>query len=349
MRRNLLDHKADAEEYEQYRGGLGGVGWVTNTRSDLSHESSVLASRVPDLRIRDVVALNKTIRKAKKHASRGIVYRKLEEPRRTIFFSDSNHDPTGEKIYGGTYVFVGGPPKHIKDKAITKPEDYETAEFEANTLAFSSKKAQRTTISIFSAETHQAVNGYDLGRHLQWLFWFLAGNSVTPRLEWPSLLRSRTIPGVPGIILFTDCQSLVDFIISQRGNPSEKRLIGYLEVLRESVELKEIAALLQCETKRQLADHLTKIMDSATRDQFMKTGVICTKPAKYNRAQARKEREEERQREVARRQALGIKTEKSMVVVEWLSKALEKMGLTKDDLTFVDFEDDTYSGVGQLE
>ena len=56
---------ATPQELREFRGGLGGVLWIPATRFELAHECSVLAGRVCELKVGDLVQLNKLIRKAK--------------------------------------------------------------------------------------------------------------------------------------------------------------------------------------------------------------------------------------------------------------------------------------------
>lgn len=106
--------------------------------------------------------------------------------------------------------------------------------------------------------------------------------------------------------------------------------------------------MLQCETKLQIADHLTKIMESQAWADYIETGKITVKPAKYNRAEARKVREQEREKEIQRRKQLGLTTERINIVTEWVSKMLGcSFTLTDRDVEPISFEDQEFTGEGQ--
>ena len=91
-----------------------------------------------------------------------------------------------------------------------------------------------------------------------------------------------------------------------RGTPTEKRLIGYLSVPAEALHLKEIASLLHVATHLNLADFLTKNMDSLVWRRWISSGWIYVEPGRYNRAEARKQLKVAAARENDRRAGLSV-------------------------------------------
>ena len=64
------DAESTLEEYESFRTGLGQIGWISAiVHFYLQLLSSFLATRVTDLRVRDLAKLNKTVRTATWHES----------------------------------------------------------------------------------------------------------------------------------------------------------------------------------------------------------------------------------------------------------------------------------------
>ena len=88
-RRLTPDAKASSTELRDFRGGLGGALWTTATLFEHAHGCSVLASRVNDLKVRDLDELNKLIRRIKKHKGPGIVHRVLRGKLVVVTFGDS--------------------------------------------------------------------------------------------------------------------------------------------------------------------------------------------------------------------------------------------------------------------
>ena len=81
---------------------------MTATRSGLAHGCSILAVRAGDLRVKDLLALNKLLRRAKGYKGAPIVHRVLLGRLVVLTFEGSNLDPGGERLFQETMVFLAG-------------------------------------------------------------------------------------------------------------------------------------------------------------------------------------------------------------------------------------------------
>ena len=104
---------------------------------------------------------------------------------------------------------------------------------------WNSKKIKRVVRSTLAAETLETIEGVDMALYISTL--------ITEML---------TIQQIP-IVCITVCQSLCDAVKSNR-HVSEERLRMELSGLKELLINKQITGLQWCETKKQLADCLTK-------------------------------------------------------------------------------------------
>ena len=145
------------------------------------------------------------------------------------------------------------------------------------------------------------MNTFDFGRHVQLLLHVIGGSRIEPRLHWPELVRERTLQLQHELLVWTDCQSLLEYLVSLRGTPTEKTLIGYLSVLSEALNLGEVSSLLHVATHLNMSDFLTKTRDSLVWRKWISTGRIFVEPGRYNRAEARKQLKEAASKENERR------------------------------------------------
>ena len=278
--------KATTVELRDFRGGLGGTLWVTATRSELSHGCSVLAGRVPDLRVRDLLALNKLIRRAKSLRGAPIVHRVLRGKLVVMTFGDSNLNPEGDRLFQGTMVFLAGEADGMVPGDL---EAYEDAHVLANYIFSTSRKSQKAFTDSLSGEIHGGVAAYDHGRYVQLLLDFFLGQEIMPKLEWP-LLRRVERPSLAALLHYCDCESLIKHLLSEANTLIQnKRLIGYVRVLELALENEEIKRLFHCASRQNMADFLTKDMLSAALDFWRSTGKLRVCPGEYGaRAEARK-------------------------------------------------------------
>jgi hypothetical protein len=80
----------------------------------------------------------------------------------------------------------------------------------------------------------------------------------------------------PELYLFSDCQSLVANLKSVNIHIAEKRLIIDLTALKEMIASKDLNDVTWIPTEIQLADALTKVMDSQALVQAIKAGIFPT-------------------------------------------------------------------------
>jgi hypothetical protein len=285
-RRATPEAKATPGELRDFRGGLGGVLWITATRVELAHWCSVLAGRVHQLVIGDLLELNKLIRRAKAYNDIAITHRRLEGSLSVLSMGDSNLDPAGERIYQGTAIFLVG---EIPGQNPADADAFEDAMVEANYILSTSRKSTKAQTNSLSAEVHGAVAAFDHGRYVQILLDFFHGHEIRPVLQWPDL-RRKELPSPSRLLQFCDCESLIKHLLKEGGHMSQdRRFVGYMRVLEEALASGEIHRLFHIATRHNVSDVLTKIMISVSLEFWRKTGKLKLEPGEYGaRAEARR-------------------------------------------------------------
>ena len=110
------------------------------------------------------------------------------------------------------------------------------------------------------------------------------------------------------LLLWTDCQSILDHLLSRKAMPlQEQRLLGYVSILEEALRESDITKLFHISGLINPPDALTKVKESRELDQFLTRGVVRTEPGLYGeRAEGRKAAASELRAEISRREKLGI-------------------------------------------
>ena len=113
-------------------------------------------------------------------------------------------------------------------------------------LSWRSRRIRRVVTSTFTAETIQALIGFDAGAMVRdMLDEVLGDEGLTGEARTP--LNANT-----------DCLSLVEHVNSYRVNTTEWRLRGNLASLKEAVMTGELASLTHISEAVNVADGLTK-------------------------------------------------------------------------------------------
>lgn len=246
------DELAVTDEYESFRGGLGQIGWLaTIVHLYLAFMSSALATRVNDLRVKDLAKLNKTIRLAKQNRDLRIWLRRLYQTNPWIptilVLADSslNNMPDSEEGFEPTDTQQGVLVVAISE--VTHVEQLGTGRIPANPLANSSNKCPRKVHASFGAEAISLNTGLDSGLGVAYL--------ADEILGWRPL---KLVPPVAKILGLTDGESVITNLLGHRSTGFERRLLGYLAANRNMLRTKEIVTVAHLVGKRQYADVNTK-------------------------------------------------------------------------------------------
>ena len=218
---------ADISEKDKdlLRSRIGQLLWVNNqSRPDISFDTCELASNFKNASLKDLVKINKTIRKVNEYPSE-LHFRKLSKAQKFVAFTDAafGNLPDGGS-QGSLLVFI------VDEQGIS------------NLLCWQSSKIKRVVRSTLAAETLALSNCIDSSIYIAKLYQeILYGNS------------NQTLP----IEIYTDNKSLVASLYSAK-SVSERRLRIDIGAAKEAINTKNIKSVKWIETKLQLADTMTK-------------------------------------------------------------------------------------------
>ena len=136
---------------------------------------------------------------------------------------------------------------------------------------------------------------------------FMHGRNPYPKLDLERLVRipvkTETI-----LLLWTDCQSLLDHLLSRKSMPlQEQRLLGYVGILQEALDKEDFAKVFHVSGLINIVDCLTKLRQSPELDRWYREQVIRFEPGFYGaRADNRRLAASELRQEISRREKLGV-------------------------------------------
>ena len=223
------DSSVDEEQKKFYQGLLGKLLWLSSqTRPDLSFDTMEHSTFSKSPRIRDMLSLNKVVKKLDQGPAR-ICYRALDIEKGNLHllcFADAslgNMTETRHSARGHTIFLADGNAASLIDWA--------------------SNKVKRVVHSIFGAETLSCIEG--------------TGTVIYVRQLLSEILfrdsKSQSIP----IIVLTDSKQLYDNTNST-SQCNDKRLVLDIAELQETIQTGEIRELRWIPTPKMLADGLTK-------------------------------------------------------------------------------------------
>jgi len=250
------DAAATDEELHDFRSSLGGLSWVsTRTHGDVSYETSRAAGAVNQLKVKDLVRLNKVIRFIQRRDSRYKVRLPVLSSTKfkvtvVVDAGEGEADPEVWSRAQGGYILG------IQDCELAPGEPGWFAP-----IAWRSGKLRRVTHSSFDAETIAAIEALDAALMVA----MLIEEGVNGVRE---SLRDRTERWLDGdvnafkttktmIELHTDSKSLTSRIQSMSTSSLTKRRKADIADLRECVDRGELQ-LLHIAGKQNPADCLTK-------------------------------------------------------------------------------------------
>ena len=256
VKRSRMAERNDSltpQEVHEIQSVCGAAMWLTTqTRPDLAFATSELIGKVAhDKNVECLSLANKLVKKIHHGKANCLVYRPLEggltSLRMKIFSDASWGNMPGMKSQSGQ-LFALSTAK-------------ETGTFTANVIHWRSNRIKRVVRSTFAAETLSAVDAADHG---------IAARAMIQ--EWVNS-GPDSIP----IELFTDCRSLKDASDAIAPRALEKRLEMDLISLKEVLSEGLIACITWIPTALQLADALTKNMDTSQLCDAAEYGIFVTK------------------------------------------------------------------------
>ena len=246
---NKLKPLPEEAGFKEYRSKRAQLGWIQNTRPDISFEVGY-AAQVTEERFKAesrklIKRINTVIEKLRKTAKTGMKYPKLDqESLRIVAYTDSsfanNYDLTSQLGY---IVFL------VDGKNNSAP------------VAYRSFKAKRVTRSVLAAETLAFSEGFDQAFALQHDIKQMSG---------------KRIP----ITMLTDSQSLFD-IITKSSYATEKRILIDIAAVTEAYREKDLSDIGLVASSDNLADGFTKSSKASTLLQTVKDGNLDIKVKQY--------------------------------------------------------------------
>lgn len=278
-RRSTPEEKVSEKERHSLRALIGSLQYAAvNTRPDLSSQLSHLQSRVNCACVSDLIQANKTLHEAKKHHDISIQIQpiRVEEPRFLAFSDASFSSKKVPDSHAGVIILATH--QSILTNAVSP----------VSPLAWSCKKIQKVVTSTLSAETMALDSTLD---QMSWVRLFLAWihdhsvNWKRPHESLQKLPQAIAMPTVkpedfevtselPQAIAATDCKSLYD-LVTKTAPPQCAEYRTQLHARSIKDLLQENVTLRWVHSGAQLADALTKIMESSFLRSTIKGGRYC--------------------------------------------------------------------------
>ena len=255
-RRKTPEAKINNEELQKLRGLIGSLQYAaTNTRPDLSCKLSLLQARVTCATINDLLQGNRILNEAKRFSETAIRVQALPlQELRFLSFSDAAF-ATREKAHSqkGCVILATTETIDKTQSALVSP------------LLWFSKKINRVVSSTLASETFALSGALDLLSwtrvHWAWL--------LNPNLEWKN--PEATLKKLPSAFAVVDCKSLFD-LLQKTSVPQCSEYRTMLEALVVKERLKEGVIIKWVHSAAQMADSLTKDMDTTVLRSFLSKG-----------------------------------------------------------------------------
>lgn len=258
-RRKMPEATITDKEKQGLRGLIGSLQYAaSNTRPDLSSRLSLLQARINCAQIKDLMEGNRLLGDAKKHDTVTITYENIPvEEIRFLAYSDASF-ATREKQQsqkGGLILAANSDVLHQKPAR-------------ASPIVWYSKKISRIVASTLAAETYALSHAVDL------LDWIRLGWAwlVDQRINWqkPEEVWSQGHSSIVAV----DCKSLYD-VITKNTTPQCQEHRTLIEALVIKDHVKSGIALHWVHSAAQLADALTKAMDTYSLRKFLENHWCC--------------------------------------------------------------------------
>ena len=238
-----LEEEVTEEERTQFRGLIGKMRWLADhTRPDVSVEAGMLAGKVHDLRVKDLVWANKVLRTIKHRSVR-------MEP---VLRFQSLGDLTELKVCAwGDAAFQNLPKGGTQGGfliALVGPNETNAP------LLWSSRRIPRVVKSTIAAEVIMAGITLDAGCSIRDLVYEV----LTTKRPMRAGQMDGRFDSIP-LYQFCDAKNVVEHAKSVSRLPEERRLLADFLVLSDAVQSGEIKKLMHVRDEHMVADGLTKI------------------------------------------------------------------------------------------
>ena len=255
-RRRTPEAKITSQELQDLRGLIGSLQYAaTNTRPDLSCRLSLLQAKVTCATVSDLLHGNRLLNDAKRCSDTEIRIKALPPQRvRFISFSDAAF-ATREKAHSQKGCLI-----------LTTTDDIDQLKSApVSPVIWYSKKINRVVASTLASETYALSGALDL---LSWtrIHWAWILN---PDLEWK--VPETALKGLPAAFAVVDCKSLFD-LLQKTSIPQCTEHRTALEALVIRDRLKEGVIIKWVHSAAQMADSLTKEMDTSVLRTFLAKG-----------------------------------------------------------------------------
>eukprot|EP00435_Cladocopium_sp_Y103_P071338 s690_g37.t1 len=255
-RRRNPEAPVSDQELQDLRGLIGSLQYsATNTRPDLSCRLSLLQARVTCATVADLLQGNRLLNDAKRFSDTEIRIKALEpEKVRFLSFSDAAF-ATREKAHSQKGCLI----------LATTDEIDQIKSSQVSPLIWFSKKISRVVASTLASETYALSGALDL---LSWtrLHWAWILN---PQVNWRT--PEETLKSLPQAFAVVDCKSLYD-LLQKTSIPQCTEHRTALEALVIRDRLKEGVLIKWVHSAAQMADSLTKDMDTSVLRSFLAKG-----------------------------------------------------------------------------
>ena len=231
------DRPLDRHEYKSFRGITGKLNWLQEiTRPDLSFDSLQMSMKTRNATVSDVKKLNKIVRKAKE--SESIVrFTRIDDFKnlKIVGLADASYRSQDEKV------------RSVEGRVIMLTNGIRVAP-----LCWKSKKIPEVCDSTKTAETRACNKATDDAI-------FIA------RLIQEIYSGKKSMKQIP-VIMYSDSEPLIESIYSTR-QVDRKTIRHLIQMLKDTLDNKQVDKFMWVETAHMLADVLTK--DSVKNDELV--------------------------------------------------------------------------------
>lgn len=248
--------EATSQEVQSARAVCGALNWLAKEgRPDASGPSSLMSSKLTNLKVEDIQALNEVVRNLKKNSQMVLRVQPLSNMQFSVVTDASFGN---DHMQGGQMILCHEP--ELKDNMRAK----------TNLLWWRSARLQRVVNSTLAAETQS------LSRGLGDLLWVLVLHeelcdpSFSLR-EWPqrlcgrqvmAMISSTTSESLRGSMAIVDAKSLYDQLCKDTIGGQDKRTAIEIQIIRE--DLNSLSGSVRwVDHPAMLADPLTKLKGSS--------------------------------------------------------------------------------------
>ena len=254
-----------ASEADWFRTSLGRCMWIVTTRPDIAYDVSEASSAMQAPTVGDAKRLQKVMRMLLLTSEKGICLPKLSpNDLLLVLYTDGSYANVGTRTQGGHVLCLCARSEFENGKVGSK---------RAALLTWLSSTIKRVCTSTFDSEILSLLRGTDEQLSAAYLISELFGSRLPS--VWEHALangfgsRAPLKPTVPMLAL-TDAESVVSSIYSSKTNIRNKRRRVDIASLREIGEdLEDSWRLEHVDTSKQVADGLTKRMDTSQLREVM--------------------------------------------------------------------------------